>query len=227
MATYSTREESWERHQNYAIDTEEEGKYDRRHWGAGRAYAIIEEVPAGSVVLEMGCNSGGLSVLLMRKGCLVYGVDVAPAMVARAYTKGVRAHIAPAEDVPYPAGNFDAVVASELLEHVHEPGDILKEAARVLKPGGTLVGTVPHENSYNTRRMPIEEHHYHARIYDEESLRRDVAKYLDDVRIRPIPFLVPPKELPKGQWFKPPKEMKHDIKKGLPQWHLFTARKPS
>ena len=221
MASYKTREESWERHQSYAIDTEIEGKYEQGHWGSGRATAIVEAIPDGSLVLEMGCNSGGLSMLLMQNGCLVHGVDVAPIMVMRAYAKGVRAKVAPAEDTGFEANHFDAVITSELLEHVYEPGDVLKEVARVLKPGGILVGTVPHEKSFNTKRCSLDDHHYHARTFDEESLREPVEKYLEEVKIRTIAFVKPPA----GR--KLPWQLRVPIKKGSPQWYLFTGQKPS
>ncbi len=46
-------------------------------------------------------------------------------------------------DIPAPDGSFDAILCSEVLEHVPEPTCVLDEFARLLKPGGTLILTAP------------------------------------------------------------------------------------
>jgi SAM-dependent methyltransferase len=46
-------------------------------------------------------------------------------------------------DIPVPEASFDAVLCSEVLEHVSDPVPVLKELDRVLKPGGTLIITAP------------------------------------------------------------------------------------
>ena len=52
--------------------------------------------------------------------------------------------MSPAGDtLPFPADSLDAVVASSVLEYVREPAAVLAECARVLRPGGILVCTVP------------------------------------------------------------------------------------
>jgi SAM-dependent methyltransferase len=62
--------------------------------------------------------------------------------------------IAPADDLPVDEGSFDAVVCTQVLEHVAEPADVLAELFRVLRPGGRLYITVPlaweeHEAPYD------------------------------------------------------------------------------
>jgi SAM-dependent methyltransferase len=59
--------------------------------------------------------------------------------------------------IPFPDGEFDYVFSTEVMEHVPEPKDFLKEAYRVLKPGGVLIMTVPfmlplHEEPYDFYR---------------------------------------------------------------------------
>ena len=48
-----------------------------------------------------------------------------------------------AEQLPFEAGTFDRIVCSEVLEHVPDPDVVLAEIARVLKPGGIFVASVP------------------------------------------------------------------------------------
>lgn len=48
-----------------------------------------------------------------------------------------------AEYLPFGSGVFDAVICSELLEHVFSPGKVLEEVSRVLKPGGNIIACAP------------------------------------------------------------------------------------
>ena len=50
---------------------------------------LEQEIPAGASVLDVGCGTGTLSVLLAEHGCRVTGVDLSPRMVERARAKGV------------------------------------------------------------------------------------------------------------------------------------------
>ena len=221
MAEYVTAEESWERHKDFLFDTEEEGKNKRRHFGFLRVKGIMDRVPMGSHVLEMGCNSGGLSMILMReRSCFCHGVDVAPHMVERAVKKGIPAKVCPAEKTGYEDGKFDVVVASELLEHVFDPSEVLREAHRVLRPGGKIVGSVPHERSFTTKKRPIAAHRYHCRVYRKGLLKKVLNKYFGEIEMAEIPFLKEPTE---GLMINP--FTKTMIRCGTPQWYLFSAVK--
>lgn len=63
-----------------------------------------------------------------------------------------------ADSLPFPNGNFDTVVSFQVMEHLKEPGDFLREANRVLKPGGKLLVAVPfqyglHDEPYDYYRF--------------------------------------------------------------------------
>jgi SAM-dependent methyltransferase len=65
--------------------------------------------------------------------------------------------VAPADDLPVDEGTFDAVICTQVLEHVAEPADVIAELFRVLRPGGRLYITVPltweeHEAPYDFYR---------------------------------------------------------------------------
>lgn len=97
-------------------------------------------------LLDLGCGGGLLSNWLAaeseRIGCdwQITGVDLAEGAlrIARLHdeTGGVNYQVADAAELPFADHSFDVVCAMDLLEHVEEPGKVLLEAARVLRPRG-------------------------------------------------------------------------------------------
>jgi SAM-dependent methyltransferase len=51
--------------------------------------------------------------------------------------------VAPAYDIPLPSGSVDTVLCTDVLEHLEEPGAAVREAARLLRPGGHAIYSVP------------------------------------------------------------------------------------
>jgi SAM-dependent methyltransferase len=98
----------------------------------------------GLRVLDVGCRYGALTRAYL-DGNDVVGIDVDREALAQAARElGIETHWADAErPLEFPDGSFDVVVAGELLEHVREPAALVAEARRVLRPGGTFVGSVP------------------------------------------------------------------------------------
>ena len=93
---------------------------------------------AGRRVLDLGCGKGGLSRLLRDRGAEVVAFDIASAMLSQADSRLMRVK-GNARSLPLRSGVFDAVAIVEALQHVLRIDDVLAEAARVLKPGGTLI----------------------------------------------------------------------------------------
>ena len=79
------------------------------------------------------------------------GVEFDKVSVDLARRLGLEAHLGSIEDVAYPSGTFDAVVASHLIEHLPDPEGFLQECRRVLKQGGRLVLTTPNASSLGHR----------------------------------------------------------------------------
>ena len=103
-------------------------------------------VPQASRVLEVGCGNGASTRLLMKHldPAELVGVDPASGfieMARRNFTDEHRVsfHLGDAVRTGQPDASFDAVVAHTVYSHLPAPEEALKEAHRVLKPGGTLV----------------------------------------------------------------------------------------
>jgi 2-polyprenyl-6-hydroxyphenyl methylase / 3-demethylubiquinone-9 3-methyltransferase len=103
----------------------------------------VKSIAPSTTVLDVGCGAGFLSNELAKNGLTVTGVDLSPESlnVARAHdsTKSVIYQTADAGKLPFADGSFDVVTALDFLEHVENPAEIIKEFARVLKPGGIFI----------------------------------------------------------------------------------------
>jgi SAM-dependent methyltransferase len=94
-------------------------------------------------VLDLGCRYGALTRAYLA-GNEVVGIDVDRAALAEAAKLGIETHWANVDErLPFADESFDAVVAGELLEHVRDPRGLVDEARRVLRRGGTFIGSVP------------------------------------------------------------------------------------
>jgi SAM-dependent methyltransferase len=94
-------------------------------------------------LLDVGCGTGGTMDRLRTLG-EVWGLDMEPLALELCRERGhTNLTLASATDMPYPNNYFDAIVALDVLEHIEDHVSATQEIARVLKPGGTLVVTVP------------------------------------------------------------------------------------
>ncbi len=97
-------------------------------------------------VLDLGCAFGFATLKLARKGYTTVGVDNSARYIAwaqRRHPNGTYLQ-ASAESLPFEDDCFDAVLFLDVLEHVVDQNAVIGEIQRVLKPGGTLILSVPH-----------------------------------------------------------------------------------
>jgi SAM-dependent methyltransferase len=102
-------------------------------------------LPAGHV-LNAGCGAGSFTLRLLDAGYEVTSVDASEAFVERVRRLvGDRGavELADLHALRFEAGTFDAIVCGEVLEHLDDDQTAVREFARVLKPGGVVLASVP------------------------------------------------------------------------------------
>jgi ArsR family transcriptional regulator len=107
---------------------------------------IVEQVPDCGVASDLGCGSGALLVPLRRRAPKVVGIDASERMLLEARRRlerepqaGVELRLGELEHLPMGDGETDWAVINLVLHHLRNPQAGLREASRVVRPGGGLL----------------------------------------------------------------------------------------
>jgi len=151
--------------EGYAEFVESQGEHLSRRLKA--AFAVASVKP-GMRVLDVGCGRGEILRHCARLGAHAYGIDYADVAVkmsrdvARAESEstgqaGIGVYRADAKSLPYPDAEFDRVLIFDVVEHLFpwELDAALKEARRVLKPGGMLAVHTAPNRWYDAYAYPV------------------------------------------------------------------------
>lgn len=129
----------------------------------------------GKRLLDVGCGSGKTLDLMSRRGWQCEGIDFDPAAVDRARSQDLPVVQGTLHSQKYAANSFDAVVLSHVIEHVHQPLELLIECYRILKPGGRLIVLTPNCRSMGHRIYGLNwrglEAPRHLHLFSRNSLR--------------------------------------------------------
>jgi SAM-dependent methyltransferase len=132
--------------------------------------AILDDASTDKTrLLDAGCGAGALLAELAGRGHAV-GIDVAASAIAITARRGPHTLVqADARDLPFRADAFDAVMLCDVLEHIDDDKQALLEAARVLRPGGVVIMTLP---ALNLLWSNHDEALGHRRRYHPADIRR-------------------------------------------------------
>ncbi|MYM75553.1 bifunctional 2-polyprenyl-6-hydroxyphenol methylase/3-demethylubiquinol 3-O-methyltransferase UbiG [Duganella sp. FT134W] len=141
---------------------------------------------AGKNVIDIGCGGGILTESMARKGATVTGIDLGEKALKVADLHSLESGVAvrykliAAEDMAaQEPGQYDVVTCMEMLEHVPDPGAIVRAAAALVKPGGHLFFSTLNRNpkaylfavigaEYILRMLPKGTHDYDKFITPSE-----------------------------------------------------------
>lgn len=111
------------------------------------AMALGQILPSGNrlKILDVGTGTGYFSILLARRGHVLTGIDLTPAMIAEAQTQAeaegltIRFEVMDAQELSFANECFDAVISRNLTWTLPDPVKAYREWFRVLKKDGVLI----------------------------------------------------------------------------------------
>lgn len=156
----------------------------------GRALDLAYLKP-GESVLDIGCGTGTLAIAAKQRVGLtgrVYGVDASPEMLGRASAKANRAGAEVvfkngiAERLPFPDGEFDAVLSTVMLHHLGRKArqQCAHEVRRVLKPGGRVLA-VDFARPAQGKKGLLDHFHHHGYVD-----LQDLVALLTEAGLNPV-----------------------------------------
>lgn len=113
---------------------------------------ILKHIDASTTVLDYGAGRGNVEQMNFRGiAKRMYGIDPEPAVFENPYLDEASVLDLSTGRIPFPDEMFDVVFADNVMEHVDNPETVLREIARILKPGGLFLAKTPNKWHY----MPV------------------------------------------------------------------------
>lgn len=174
---------------------------ERRNQVAGRRLrriaALLGKSPQSIRLVDVGCSRGQFVAAAAALGFQAEGVEPAPQIAAAARAAGLRVHQGLLEEQDFPDAAFDALTLFEVVEHLRQPLELLRECRRVLRPGGVLVISTGNTASWTVAAMRARWDYFdiardggHISFFNPASLRRlaqnsgfEIAR-IDTARVR-------------------------------------------
>lgn len=104
---------------------------------------FVSEHATGGRLLDVGCGNGWSAFLFSERGFDAVGIDVDASAFEPPPSPTLSLHTGSAVSLPYDDASFDVVAYYQALEHMTDPGAVLDEGCRVLRPNGSIVVVGP------------------------------------------------------------------------------------
>ncbi len=111
----------------------------------------IERFGKKGRILDVGCGRGDFLQLMKDRGWTPTGLELDERVESHGKRVGMDLRAGSLDSVRFPDNHFDAVTFWHVFEHMRNPGWVLKECRRILKPGGVLLISVPNIGSLQAR----------------------------------------------------------------------------
>lgn len=143
------------------------------------AYRFAARLLTGTVV-DAGCGEGYGSAILASSAAKVISLDVDLPTLSRAASRYRSAEFAVADlhRVPLADSSVDWIVCLQVIEHLENAHTFVREAARVLGPGGTLIVSTPNRLTFPSGLNP-----FHSHEHDASELRELLSPGFAEVRL--------------------------------------------
>lgn len=137
-----------------------------------------------SEVLDVGCGTGEIDIIIARKGYAITAVDISPLAISMAQ-EYMGKFPECKERIHFLAGDiekmtfekrFSTAIISHTLEHVINPEKMMEKVLTMLEPGSYILVAVPNRKAWNDRT--------HLRYYSERSLKKFLSQYSFELETR-------------------------------------------
>lgn len=130
---------------------------------------IVSILKPGNKILDVGVGLGRL-LSQIELNVEKFGVDISKSYLSEAKDKGINVCLSKIEELPYHDNLFDVIVTTDVLEHVFDLNQCVKEIKRVLKPDGYLIVRVPYKEDLSAYINYDQYEFIHLRNFDENYL---------------------------------------------------------
>ncbi len=147
-----------------------------RAWLDGEYASAFRWVPRDVRVLDVGCGFGETLAYHAARGCDAYGVDADENLGRVAEHFGLNGRVGLFRAADYEPASFDYVTLDQVVEHVSDPRDFMRDVASVLRPGGTVVVTTPYAGSLGRRVFGRRWINWHVPYHQQQFTRRSLSE---------------------------------------------------
>jgi len=185
LITQPNTTEGFDYRTHYTLDSEKFDYFEERTGATAHSERRVREyilslVPKNSEsVLDVGCGSAWVAKAFQKSSTFLCSLDISSVNPRKALERYPSPnHVGVAADtyhLPFANNSFDTIIASEIIEHLHDPNAFAAELLRVVKPNGTVVVSTPYKEKLVYELCihchQMTPHNAHLWSWDEPKLR--------------------------------------------------------